>query len=173
MSLITDFLQFLLSIWLKNVTPWLRDQFWPWFMKNIWPEIQKRILEALVPALDRLKHRIIDWFQEQNNEKAEKAKQKAEEAKNKAQESPGTAEAEKWEAIAQVWREVFEEYRQENEFLKKRLDEMVDETKSKVESDIASMNLDDLIQEDQDGSLRLKGSSETMALPPPQFDKEP
>ncbi len=155
------------STWQKLVLMWLITRFWPWFVKNIWPHIEEYIIEIFRQVLAALMDRIFKFWQARSKNRSERAKHKAEEAEQKARNSHDQAEAEKWWTIAQVWREVAEQFRQDNEALRAKLEEQKTQSTLEFEHELKAFQVDDLVKENEDGTLQLTGPNGPLQLPSP------
>ncbi len=152
----------------KRLVKWFIRKFWPWFVENIWPEIQKLVTEVFVTVAASVKDSILQWLEGRRKGQEESAKQKAEAAAQKAEMSQDQAEAERYRAIAQVWREVAEEFRCENESMKAKLEEIIKQSASEFRQELNSLKIDDIVQEGENNTLKLKGSTVILQLPEPQ-----
>jgi hypothetical protein len=155
------------SLIYKQLVKWFVKRIWPWIVKNIWPEIQKQLIAIFVKVASILKDTIFEWVDNRKNTREQAAQRKAAEAEQMAQGAQSEAEAEKYKAIAQVWREVAEQFRQENELLKAKLDDAVKKSASDFRNEMEAMEIEDIIEEGEDDSLKLKGSGTVLQLPEP------
>ena len=155
----------------KQLIKWFVKVVWPWIVNNIWPELEKKIKEIFIIVAAASTRRLYDWLESRNKAKANTAQKKAEEAEEKSNSASSDAEAEKQRAVAEVWRQVAEQFRQENEVLKVELDEITRKSASDFRSELDSLDLENLIEEGEDESLRLKGSQTALRLPSPTFKK--
>jgi len=155
------------SLIYRQLVKWFAKRIWPWIVKNIWPELQKLLIEVFVKVVSALKESIFEWADNRKNNREQAAQKKAAEAEQMAQAAQSEAEAEKYRATAQVWREVAEQFRQENELLKAKLDDAAKKSASDFRNEMNSMEIEDLIEEGEDDSLKLKGSGTVLQLPEP------
>ncbi len=156
----------------KQLTKWFTKAVWPWIVKIIWPLLEEKINEIFIKVAAAFERRLIEWLESRNRAKADTAQKKAEEAEGRSNSASSDAEAEKQRTVAEVWRQVAEQFRQENEVLKVELDEVTRKSASDFRSALDSLDVENLIEEGKDASLRLQGSQTVLRLPPPTFKKE-
>jgi len=84
-----------------------------------------------------------------------------------AQHSQSESEAEKHRAVAEVWRRVADQFRQENEELRAKLGEALEAAKAEFSDELNATNVKNVIQECDDGTLKLSGPGTKLALPAP------
>ncbi|MDM8542241.1 hypothetical protein QUF90_14260 [Desulfococcaceae bacterium HSG9] len=125
--------------WIKDVTV---KVFWPWFKEVAWPFIRQHLKDIIVFVLDLFKEKLKKWMSQQAKDKEDRANQKAEDYEKKANASNDDREAEKFGDIAKVWREVAEQFRQENETLKRKIDELSREVKEEAFKKTNSLEID-------------------------------
>lgn len=66
-----------------------------------------------------------------------------------------------------MWRQVAEQFRRENEELKAKLDEVLAAAKIEFRDEMSAMSIKEVIQECDDGTLKLAGSDARLTLPAP------
>ena len=154
----------------KQLQKWFVNIVWPWIEKNILPILVAKIVEIFGNVADNLVGRLNEWLK-RNIARANTAQKKAEEAEERSNSASSEAEAEKQQAIAEVWRQVAEQLRHENEVLKTELEEVTRKSTSDFKSELDSLDLENLIEEGEDETLRLKGSQTPLRLPSPTFKK--
>jgi hypothetical protein len=125
--------------WVKEV---IVKIFWPWFREFAWPFIRQYMNELIIFVLNLFIDKFKKWVSEQAEKKTETANQKAAEFEQKAKFSQRNEDTEKFIAIAKVWREVAEQFRQENESLKKNIDELSEEIKKEEFAKVDSLKID-------------------------------
>ena len=151
----------------RQLVKWFVNAVWPWVVENIWPEIHKLLTGIFVQVLDRLRSAFFEWFNNRQKNQEETARKEAAQAEEMAHNSASASEAEKHRAVAQVWRQVAEQFRQQNEELKAKLSEVLDGAKANFNGKLDAMDIKNVIQECDDGTLKLLGSGTTLALPAP------
>jgi len=156
----------------KQLVKWFVMFVWPWIVNNIWPLLEEKINELFMKVAADFERRLIEWLESRNRAKADTAQKKAEEAAARSNSASNDAEAEKQRAVAEVWRQVAEQFRQENEVLKVELNEVTIKSASDFRSALDSLDVENLIEEGEDSSLRLQGSQTVLRLPSPTSKKE-
>ncbi len=156
----------------KQLVKWFVMFVWPWIVNNIWPLLKEKINELFMKVAADFERRLIEWLESRNRAKADTAQKKAEEAAARSNSASNDAEAEKQRAVAEVWRQVAEQFRQENEVLKVELNEVTIKSASDFRNALDSLDVENLIEEGEDASLRLQGSQTVLRLPSPTFKKE-
>lgn len=151
----------------KQLVKWFINKVWPWIVKNIWPVLQQKIIEIFIKVATLYQEKLDEWFENRNRAKADSAQKKAEEAEAKANAASSDAEAEKLRAVAEVWRQVAEQFRQENEALKAKLDDFASKSASDFRVALDDLDIENLVEEGEDASLRLKGTQTVLKLPAP------
>lgn len=129
-----------MSVWTQIIN-WINKIFWPWFIKYVWPKIQKYIVEIMAIILKKLKDKIVDTISQKSNGREKNANKKANDAEEKAKKATSASEREKFDAISKVWREVAESFREENEDLKKRIDELISKSEQETKENLSDLNL--------------------------------
>ena len=150
----------------RQLVKWFVTSVWPWIVENIWPAIRIMLIDIFAQVLNRIRSAFFEWFNRRKN-KEEAASKEAAEAEKMAQRAATASEAEKHRAVAQVWRQVAEQFRQQNEELKAKLSEVLDGAKADFCGELDAMDIKNVIQECDDGTLKLHGSGATLALPAP------
>jgi hypothetical protein len=156
----------------KQLVKWFVKFVWPWIVENIWPSLEEKINELFTKVAADFERRLIEWLEGRNRAKADTAQKKAEEAAARSNSASNDAEAEKQRAVAEVWRQVAEQFRQENEVLKVELNEVTIKSASNFRNALDSLDVENLIEEGEDSSLRLQGSQTVLRLPSPTSKKE-
>ena len=156
----------------KQLMKWFVKVVWPWIVKNIWPILEEKINEIFIMVAAAFERRLNEWLESRNRAKADTAQKKAEEAEARSNSASNDAEAEKQRAVAEVWRQVAEQFRQENEVLKVELDEVTRKSASDFRSALDNLDVENLIEEGEDASLRLQGSQTALMLPSLTSKKE-
>ena len=156
----------------KQLVKWFVKVMWPWIVANIWPDLEQKIVEIFNKVATTFLERLDEWLKSRNRANAENAQKKAEEAESRSRSASSDAEAEKQRAVAEVWRQVAEQFRQENEALKVELDEVTRKSASDFRSALDNLDVENLIEEGEDASLRLQGSRTALMLPSPTSKKE-
>lgn len=149
----------------KQLVKWFVKVVWPWVVKNIWPILQQKIIQIFIKVASNLEEILDEWLENRNRAKADAAQRKAEEAEAKSKSASSDVEAEKQRAVAEVWRQIAEQFRQENEVLKVELDKVTKKSASDFKSALDNMDIENLIEEGEDASFRLKGSQTVLRLP--------
>lgn len=116
-------------LWIKDVVV---KVFWPWFLEAVWPAIKKHAAQLILLGLDMLASAIKRLMINRTKTRSDEANQQAAEYEKKAEVAENEIEAENYKKIAQIWREVAEKYRQDNEFLKNKMEELVADVKLDV-----------------------------------------
>ena len=132
-----------MSIW-QWVKKLIVEIFWPWFKEFVWPIIKKAI-EELISYIIGTVEKIKKWTSEKAKNNAENANKKADEFDKMAEFAKtheAHEEADKFRAVAQVWREVAEQFRQENELLKREIDDISKTAKKEVSEKVDNLNID-------------------------------
>lgn len=138
---------------------------WPFFVKYIWPFILEHLTDISKKGLKLLADKIWSVVQARLNRDEADATTKAVEAERKAMDSTDLLEREKLEAVAAVWRQVAEQHREENERLKKQIDEIV---ANQVSATIGEINkIDPTIVKEKE-KLILTVGGDRLALPAPK-----
>jgi cytochrome c556 len=158
------------SLVYRQLVKWFVDSLWPWFLANVWPDVQKLLNEILEQVLRTARSQWDEWANGWASEREQAAMKKAAEADDKVQRSQNEVEAQEHRAVAQVWRQLAEQFRRENEELKAKLDEVLGAAQAGFRDEMAVMNMKDVIQECDDGTLKLAGSGAKLALPAPSQD---
>ncbi len=156
----------------EQLMKWFVKVVWPWIVKSIWPLLEEKINEIFIKVADAFFRRLNEWLESRNSAKADTAQKKAEEAEGRSNSASSDAEAEKQRAVAEVWRQVAEQFRQENEVLKVEIDKVTIKSALEFRSALDSLDVENLIEEGEDASLRLQGSQTVLRLPSPTFKKE-
>lgn len=152
---------------LNNVIDFIVKTFWPWFMKYAWPLIKDYVLDILKTIFSELTKRVKKIFSEMSNQSAATADGNSAAAKAKADASTSAEEKEKWEAIAAVWRDAANMFREENEQLKKKLEEAISSSQDAAEEQIGSINPS---MHSTSGTPLLTLGQQSTALPIPDKD---
>jgi hypothetical protein len=152
---------------LNTLIDFLVKKFWPWFMKYVWPLIREHILDILKNIFAELKEKLKKMFSEQGKQGAASADGNAANAQAKANAATSAAEKDKWEAIAAVWRDAANMFREENEQLKRKLEDAVARAERTAEERIESI---DLSMHSTSGAPILMLGHQTTALPLPEND---
>jgi len=150
---------------LNTVIDFLVKKFWPWFLKYVWPLIRGHILDILKNIFTELKEKLKKMFSERGKQEVASADGNAATAQAKANAATSAAEKDKWEAIAAVWREAANMFREENEQLKRKLEEAVARAERTAEERIQSI---DLSMHSTSGTPILTLGHQTKALPIPE-----
>ena len=155
-----------MSIW-STISKWLVKVFWPWFVKHVWPFIKEHVLELIVFFLVTVKNKIKEYVSKRSEKREIEAAERAEDAEKRAKSADSEPEKEKWEAIAGVWREVANTIREENEALKKRVEELIAETTTDAKDALDTMALSAEFSGDQ---TLLTIGDQTHKLPSPKTE---
>lgn len=134
--------------------------------------MEEKINELFMKVAADFERRLIEWLESRNRAKADTAQKKSEEAAARSNSASNDAEAEKQRAVAEVWRQVAEQFRQENEVLKVELNKVTIKSASDFRNALDSLDVENLIEEGEDSSLRLQGSQTILRLPSPTSKKE-
>jgi leucyl aminopeptidase (aminopeptidase T) len=140
---------------LSSIKQLLIQLFWP-LIKEFLKSVLK---EFLAWALNKVK----EILQQQSANTRKTAQAKAEAAEAQARNATTKEEADQYAATAKVWREVAETLRQENEALKKKIDDFQQQATSKVDDAVETMHFDDHF--DSSGTdLKLHENRPTLGL---------
>ncbi len=149
----------------KQLVKWFVKVVWPWIEKNIWPILQHMIIEIFTMVASNFEERLGEWLENRNRAKADIAQNNAEEAEAKSKSASSNAEAEKQQALAEVWHQIAEQFRQENEVLKVEFDKVTKKSVLDFRTALDNIDIENLIEEGEDASLRLQGSQTVLRLP--------
>lgn len=128
-----------------------------------WPLIKEFLKSVLKEFLAWALNKVKEILQQQSANTRKTAQAKAEAAEAQARNAPTKEEADQYAATAKVWREVAETLRQENEALKKKLDDFQQQATSKVDDAVEKMHFDDHF--DSSGTdLKLHENRPTLGL---------
>ena len=152
---------------LNTVIDFIVKTFWPWFLKYAWPLIKEYVLDILKTIFAELTEKLKKMFSEQGKQGAASADGKAAAAQAKADAATSAAEKDKWEAIAAVWRDAANMFREENEQLKKQLEEAIAKAENTAEEQIQNI---DLSMHSTSGAPLLTLGHQSTALPLPEED---
>lgn len=150
----------------------VRESCVPWVVKNIWPILQQEIIGIFKKVVSNFEESLDEWLVNRSRAKADAAQKKAEEAEVKSKSASSDAEAERQRALAEVWRQIAEQFRQENEVLKVELDKVTKKSVSDFRHALDNIDIENLIEEGEDASLRLQGSQTVLKLPSPTSKNE-
>ena len=155
----------------KQLQKWFVKSVWPWIVKIVLPIFTAMVIDIFEKVANKLVNRLNEWLESRNIGRADAAQRKAEEAQRRSNSASSDAEAEKQQAIAEVWRQVADQFRQENEVLKTELEKVTSKSTSDFKNELNGLDLENLIEEGEDESLRLKGSQTKLRLPSPTSKK--
>lgn len=132
-------------------------------IKLFWPLIKEFLKSVLKEFLAWALNKVKEILQQQSANTRKTAQAKAEAAEVQARNATTKEEADQYAATAKVWREVAETLRQENEALKKKLDDFQQQATSKVDDAVEKMHFDDHF--DSSGTdLKLHENRPTLGL---------
>lgn len=150
---------------LKDLINLIINKFWPWFVKYIWPLIKDYVIEVLKTIFSQLAERIKNIFSEKGIQAAASAEENAAAAQAKAATASSGTEKDKWEAIAAVWRDAANMFREENDQLKRKLEEAISEAQDKSKEQIQGL---DVSIKSMSGTPMLTVGNHSTPLPIPE-----
>lgn len=116
---------------------------WPWIIANVWPIIQQYLIQLAAEAVRWVMMQAKDWVVGTFNNRGKQAEAKVEEEERRAEEhEEGSPDWREHKARADVWRNVAEQYRQDNEGLKKKLEEVEAEAVRDIHEDVKELTPD-------------------------------